>query len=433
MRYTNVGKWFSLSVFALGMGGFFAFVVGMSRSPSISKLLPENYFQYALVGHVDLAIICWLMLSAIVLWIYNLKIALFQNSYWLAVLGVDLIALAAIFAFGEASLNNYVPVLDHPVFFLGLGLLFFAFVINSSASFAFAMKEITTNEMIGNAVVTSLYISMVLIASVFVSFLLVGGGNLDTYYERVFWTPGHIQQFLNGTMLLIVWYSLLKITTGEEPKGSRLLVWANRLLIISAVFLLSLLFFFDPLDRPLRIGSEIVYAVGLGLPLFLHIANIFKQYKFKSKEPASVALLGSMLIYLYGIFIAYGGFGDDTRVPAHYHGAVTALTLALMAFGYNLMKEHGLKIYFEKAARIQPYVYGTGMLLFISGLFVSGLFGAPRKTYGVDWTDNPVILASLSLMGVGTLLAVIGGIIFVAYAGTTIIKNVKVKGGTQHV
>jgi len=63
MRYTNSGKWFSLAVFSLGIGGFFAFLVGMSRAPGISDYLPENYFQHALVGHVDLAILCWLMIS----------------------------------------------------------------------------------------------------------------------------------------------------------------------------------------------------------------------------------------------------------------------------------------------------------------------------------------------------------------------------------
>jgi heme/copper-type cytochrome/quinol oxidase subunit 1 len=430
MRYTNIGKWFSLAVFSLGIGGFFAFLVGMSRAPGISEYLPENYFQHALVGHVDLAILCWLMISAIVLWIYYLKEEVYPWSYWLAVLGVDLIVISAVFAIGEPSLNNYVPILDSWVFFLGLGLFFTAFCVNAYGYLKIIIRNSMPSDPIMSGVAASLLICVVLIAAVLVSFVLLGGDDFDSqaYYERLFWTPGHIQQFLNGSMLIITWYSLLKFSTGEEPKAWGFLANLNKVLVASSVLLLGMLFFFDPLDRPLRIGAEIIYAFGLGLPLFFHIVNILRQYKFKAGDPASVGLLLSILVYLYGIFIAYGGFGDDTRVPAHYHGAVTALTLALMAFGYNLFREHGIKVYFEKAAKIQPYIYGIGMLIFISGLFVSGLFGAPRKTYGTDWTDNPIILTALGLMGVGTLLAVIGGIIFVLYAGTSILKGVKEDG-----
>jgi len=94
-----------------------------------------------------------------------------------------------------------------------------------------------------------------------------------------------------------------------------------------------------------------------------------------------------------------------------------------MGFAYHMIAGYKLKIFFPAMAKLQPYIYGAGMLLFIVGLFVSGLFGAPRKTYGVGWTDNPLVLASLTMMGVGTLLAVIGGAAFVVYAGVTLIKE----------
>ena len=63
------------------------------------------------------------------------------------------------------------------------------------------------------------------------------------------------------------------------------------------------------------------------------------------------------------------------------------------------------------------------MFLFILGLFISGAFGAPRKTYGVAFTSDPVVLASLTIMGIGTILAVFGGIIFVSYISVTLVKG----------
>jgi heme/copper-type cytochrome/quinol oxidase subunit 1 len=154
-----------------------------------------------------------------------------------------------------------------------------------------------------------------------------------------------------------------------------------------------------------------------------------RQLKFDFKTPASVSLVISMAIYIFGILIAYAGFSNDTRVPAHYHGAVTALTLALMGFAYHMISGYKLRIALPRAALLQPYIYGSGMLLFIAGFFVSGWFGAPRKTFGVGWTEDPVVLASLSMMGVGTLLAVIGGAIFVLYTGITLIRGEKPGGG----
>jgi heme/copper-type cytochrome/quinol oxidase subunit 1 len=120
-----------------------------------------------------------------------------------------------------------------------------------------------------------------------------------------------------------------------------------------------------------------------------------------------------MLLYFLGVFIAYAGLKSDLRVPAHYHGAVTSLTLALMGISYHLVKEYGWIKDFPKTARFQLFMYGFGMVLFVLGLYFAGFKGAPRKTYGTGFTDDPFVLLSLGLMMVGTVFAVIGGFIFV--------------------
>lgn len=432
MRATYSGKWFALSIICLGIGGSFAFIVGLSRAPFASEFLPEGYFQHALVGHVTFAILFWLMLSAVVLWSSNFKREGLDWSIWPAVAGTLLVALSALSASGEAYLNNYVPAIFDPMFFIGLAAMFAAFVINVFRYLPEAVRGISSGEMTTNGLSTAVLIAVVLAASVAVS-LIRFGGDLDlfmpqVFFERLFWIPGHIQQFLNGAMLVSVWYLLAEITTGAKLKSYGYLKFANRALIFSAFFLLAVSFFFDPLDRPMRVGSEIIYAVGLGIPLFVHIIHIARHFRFDRKNPASVSLVISMTLYLFGIFIAYAGFDNDTRVPAHYHGAVTALTLALMGYAYHMISGCKIRIAFPRLALAQPYAYGLGMLLFITGLFVSGLFGAPRKTFGVGWTDNSAVLASMGLMGIGTLLAVIGGAIFVIYSGLTLIKEEKLDG-----
>jgi len=428
MKRTNTGKWFILSIISLGLGGSFAFLIGMSRAPGISAFFPEDYFRRALVGHVDLAILCWLLISAIVLWNHFLESPQYKNCFRIGALGVTLIFLSALPGSGEAVLNNYVPAITSPFFFTGITLFFLAFCLSVFDFLGEGILGLSSENQRKNILSVSLIIALIMIVAVLASLLLLGGDKLDDqhfYFERLFWTPGHIQQILNASLLVIVWYALLRETIGKEPEFWGFLEYANRILIISALLLLAMLFFFDPLDRVFKIGAEIIYGLGIGVPLFLHIANILRQYKFVARQPASSALLISIIIYLYGIFIAYGGFGNDTRVPAHYHGAVTALTLALMGFAFHMISGFKIKIAYEKLARSQPYIYGLGMVLFISGLFVSGLFGAPRKTPGTDWTDNPVVLTALSFMGIGTLLAVIGGASFVVYAGVTVYREEK--------
>ncbi|MEE8483997.1 MAG: cbb3-type cytochrome c oxidase subunit I [Nitrospinota bacterium] len=436
MRATFTGRWFALSIISLGIGGSFAFLIGMSRMPFASKFLPENYFKHALVGHVDLAILCWLMLSAVVLWSYYFKTPTTDSleiSFPFAIAGVAMVAFSALFGIGEPVLNNYVPTIVHPLFFIGLALFFAAFSMNVFRYLGQAYKGIPSDDMTVNALSIGVFVSVVMIIAVGVSLALIGvkgeGMHQQAFYERLFWTPGHIQQILNGAMLVAVWHALLKISTPGEIKLWGFLKGANKWLVVSALVLLGMSFVFDPLHPYSRIGAEIVYALGLGIPLFLHIANIFLRMKFDYKSPASVALLFSMLIYLFGVFIAYAGFHNDTRVPAHYHGAVTALTLGLMGFAYHMMVGYKMRISMPGVAKFQPYLYGVGMFMFIMGLFISGIFGAPRKTFGVDWTDNPAVLASLTLMGVGTLLAVIGGALFVLYAGLTLVRERKLESG----
>ncbi|MBI5179123.1 MAG: cbb3-type cytochrome c oxidase subunit I [Nitrospinae bacterium] len=430
MRNSYTGKWFMLSILSLGLGGSFAFLVGMSRAPFVEKYLPHDYFQHALVGHVNLAILFWLLLSTVVMWSAHFKTPGLKTAFYLALAGTALVAFAALFGSGDAVLNNYVPALVNPFFFAGLALFFAGFSANVFRFSKEAFAGLSSDDMVKNALSAGVCIGLVLIGAVVASLLLLGGDisvyHQQVYYERLFWTPGHIQQFLNGSMLVAVWYALAKVALGVEAKFWPFLKSANKALIISASLLLVLLFFFDPLDKPLRVGAEIIYGIGLGIPLFLHIGNIVRQLwgaKLDFKNPPVVALVFSMSIYLFGILIAYAGFNNDTRVPAHYHGAVTALTLALMGFAYNALKTDRLRIFFNKVATAQPYIYGVGMLIFITGLFVSGFFGAPRKTPGVEYTQNPVVIASMGLMGIGTLCAVIGGAAFVWYVCVTLYKD----------
>ncbi len=353
----------------------------------------------------------------------------------LPLLGALCVTFAVFSEGSRAVANNYIPTIDHPVFFLGLVLFFTGFMINALAYLKDAFKVLLRgkggeDDIVKATLAISVPVGVVMVLALVVSlfFFAIGSGAQRglIFFERLFWIPGHIQQVLNGVLLVGVWYAL-RASIGLPCRGFRFMGFFNMMFLASAIVLFAIPFFMDPIAKDARVISEIVYAIGLGVPIFAHGVNVLKGLK-RSWNVQFISLTLSMAIYFFGIAIAYSGFGNDLRVPAHYHGAVTGLTLAMMGLSHHWLGGVRIKGIIKRLGEIQPAVYGVGMILVISGLMVSGLFGAPRKTYGVSFATEPVVLAALTVMGIGTLLAVAGGVLFVFYSSVTLLK-----GGGENV
>ena len=418
-------RWFSLAIVFLAVGGSFAFLVGMSRAPHVSAFFPEDYFRYALAGHVIFAILLWLLSFTVVLWSINFGGRGLATTWLAAAVGAVMIAASVLRATGEAVTNNYVPTIDDPAFLTGLALFFLAFTINVFYYLRDAAESLMSDDPLKSVLSVSVIIGFFTALSVLLSIYTIEYDAFPTlYYERLYWTPGHIQQIMNGALLVAAWY-MLRRRMGVEIRTTRAHQVANAIFLVSTVLMLSFLFLFTPGARESRIASETVYGLGLGTAVFIHAYLALRGLKRDFGSVAYVTLLLSFAIYFLGVAIAYGGFGEDLRVPAHYHGAVTSLTLALMGLSYYLVGDIRKVVTWDKAARLQPYIYGTGMIVFILGLFVSGLTGVSRKTYGAAefCAANPVSCAALAGVGVGTVMAVAGGVLFIAYILLTLIRK----------
>ncbi|MCC6851727.1 MAG: hypothetical protein IT502_05380 [Rubrivivax sp.] len=106
--------------------------------------------------------------------------------------------------------------------------------------------------------------------------------------------------------------------------------------------------------------------------------------------------------------------GANVVVPAHYHGSIVGVTLAFMGLAYVLLPRLGFRAPAGRMALWQPYVYGGGQLMHILGLAWSGGYGVQRKVAGAE----QVLLGAperigMGMMGLGGLVAVIGGVMFV--------------------
>jgi heme/copper-type cytochrome/quinol oxidase subunit 1 len=118
------------------------------------------------------------------------------------------------------------------------------------------------------------------------------------------------------------------------------------------------------------------------------------------------------------------GFQQDTRVPAHYHGMVGAVTLAYMGLAPSLLELTGRRPWSPRLTRWQPYLYGAGLLGIMIGLHWAGGHGAPRKALGFSWA-NAQALAAMNLMGLGSLLAIAGGLAFVVNIGAPLARRLR--------
>jgi len=88
--------------------------------------------------------------------------------------------------------------------------------------------------------------------------------------------------------------------------------------------------------------------------------------------------------------------------------------MALMGVAYLLMPKLGYPPISGRLVNIQPLVYGAGQVLHISGLALSGALGVQRKTAGAaQGLEGLGAKLTMGVMGIGGLLAVIGGILFV--------------------
>ena len=104
---------------------------------------------------------------------------------------------------------------------------------------------------------------------------------------------------------------------------------------------------------------------------------------------------------------------SNTIITAHYHGTGGAISLAFMGLAIHLLPRLGYRTPDLKWATLMSYIYGAGQLLHILGLLWSGGYGVQRKVAGAaQGLQGFAQKAGMGLMGLGGLIAVIGGIMF---------------------
>lgn len=417
--------WVSFAVFSLILAGIFALLVALTRTPFLGIHTSKGYFYSSLVGHVVFSIVIWFLTFQVAIWRLTFsEVKAGKITLFLAVFGAALIALPAVLGTGIPYMNNYVPVIGDPFFYAGLLIFGLAFLLNLLRYLPKAISNIMSDDTIEQLASVSVLISLVMIFALVPSFIKASSfdSSMKIFFERAFWIPGHIQQFVNASMMLISWQFLLRIE-GVDTDSSNWLKYANIFFLLCTLPLLYGLFV-DPLSPEVQYAVLFSFGVGIGVPVLVHTIYLLKRFPGNIGSIAVQSLIFSLVVYYTGEVIAYLGLPrSDMRIPAHYHGVLTAATLALMGMTYHIIMSVRGRIYLDRLAKIQPAVYGIGMMLFIAGMYFAGRLGATRKAYEFGYQKSSGVANAMNLMGIGGAIAVIGGIFFVLYASVSMLKG----------
>ncbi|VAX08538.1 hypothetical protein MNBD_GAMMA25-809 [hydrothermal vent metagenome] len=422
-RSRLAGGWLLLAFLAMGISTLFAFLLVMLRTPFINPgWIDARFFTRALVLHVDFAVIIWFMSFAGVLWSLSACRRCFQSG-WLALLfalvGVGMLLIAAFGSPVDAMLNNYIPVLKSPLFFLGLTSFAVAIVMLILASFAGSRGNVLNfgSRCAGAAVLAAL---LVLLWNLF-SPALAGEGS--HYFENLFWGPGHILQFSYVLLMLVAWLQLahlagIRVAEDTVLRGLFVLALSPLLLVlfIQYQYLPGSEAYHHAYTELMRYGSWPV-ALLLGLMLLFGFGSGREQDNGYARQ----ALFFSLLLFVIGIVAGSLIRADNVLVTAHYHGTVGAVTLSFMGLSYYLLPQLGARKPGIKLVRVQIGMYGSGMLLLIAGLFWSGLHNVPRKTPAAEHLSQNVAgngaeIFGMLLMGAGGFIALSATLLFLYIA-----------------
>ena len=423
-------SWLWLAITALLGSGLFSVLLVLARTPGINALLPaEDFFRVALVVHVDLSVLVWFVAVAGVLWSLNLRprltrlnILTVKLAWTLCAAGALGMSAAPFVDTGAAIMANYIPMIDSATF--RAALLVFA-----AGSLLLVLQTMRCTVAIGPAVDGTgalrfgLHASAVAAAVALLAFgwslaVVPSGLPPEAHYEILYWGGGHALQFTWTLLMLVSWLVLVQACGGQLPLSPRivLLLFSLALLGVFVTPLAYLMYDISSVEHrnmhtwAMRLGggmaiAPLVLAVLVGLAPWRRLTA--------SQRPLRAAVLASLLLFVAGGLIGLTINGNNVRIPAHYHGSIVGVTLALMGIIYRLLPRLGYAAASGRMALWQPWLYGAGQLLHIIGLMWSGGYGVQRKVAGTEQVLRSTgEIAGMGLMGLGGLLAIAGGLLF---------------------
>jgi len=362
----------------------------------------------------------------------------------------------------DVLLSSYVPLRADPLYYLGIILFAVGALIGCVVYFGtlvVAKRERTyegSTPLVVFGATTAAIIAVITLlhgAAIYVPtfFWSLGIGTVDPQvYRLIWWALGHSSQQINVAAMVSVWYLLGALTVGslvlnEKISRAAFVLYIMFISLASAHHLLV-----DPGMGPawkvwntsyamyLAVLASMIhgFTVPAGMELGMRVRGFSKGlFEWLKKapwgDPGFSAMIFSIVVFGFVGGITGVTFGTEQiniiahntlRIPGHFHSTVVSGTaLAFMGATYYVIPLiFRRRIAFYPLARIQPYLFALGMLIFSMAMTFAGSFGVPRRHWDISFGQapfdvqfNPAVDAILGVMAVGGLLAAVGGGIYI--------------------
>lgn len=425
-RRALAAGWLWLALAALLASGVFSVLLVLSRAPYVKDAFPfVDFFRVALVVHVDLSVLVWFSAFAGLLWSLNGGARLLWLG-WFGLAGAAAGALglcvAPFLGDGFPIMSNYIPVLDGTLFLGALALF-------GAACALVVLRALFTAPRVGtrpdgaaalrfglNAAAVSAAVA--LFAFAWSCAALPADVERKGYFEVLFWGGGHVLQFTWTLLMFTAWLQLAEAIGAQARLSPRIAILLFAIALVSVFATPVIYLAYDVVSVQhyrmqtglMRIGGGLAivpFAAAVGA------AALTAPRPSPADAPLRSALRWSLVLFGAGGLIGLAIHGSNVKIPAHYHGSIVGVTLALMGLVYHLLPRLGYPRPQGRLAAWQPALYGAGQLMHVMGLLWSGGYGVQRKVAGAgEVLHGAKEVAAMGLMGLGGLLAVVGGLLF---------------------
>jgi len=459
------------AVVALLVGGVAAILLALTRWPTVHMLSQVWYYRILTLHGLNMLIFWIIFMEIAILYFVGtvlLNTRLFSKGLaWVGFIlmlgGAILTDVVILMGRADVLMTSYAPLRADPNFYLGI-ILFavgaLVAVINFFGTIYIAKRDRTYQGSVPLVVfggITAAIIAVLALlhgAAIYVPTYLWSLGLIDNIdaglYRLVWWGLGHQSQQVNVAAHVSVWYLIATLTTGAKPLNQ---------LVCRGAFVLYILFINLASAHHLLVDPGVgaswkiwntSYAMylavlasmihGFTVPASMevairgrgHVKGLFGWLAAAPwKNPAFSAVFMSLVMFgfiggITGVTLGTQQINiiahNTLRITGHFHATVVAgTTLAFMGLTYYVVplifqREFPLK----GLARIQPYIFGVGILMVIMGMQFAGGYGVPRRHYDVEFTGakiaasfDPSAHIWLGVLGVGGILAFTGLFIYI--------------------
>jgi hypothetical protein len=398
-NFSVARPWLLLAAFALGLSALLAILLVLSRAPHVQEMFGlKPWFHTILVLHVNFAVLVWLLSFIGFIWVGHTKsmnLTFHRLAFVFCVLGALLMLFSPLADGANPIMSNYIPVIDTPVFLIGLGLFTLAISILAWG----VVREHVWGVLKASAIMW--FVALLVFST---HFMRLEKSDSAIFFEHLFWGGGHVLQFIYILILWLVW-----CWPNTKPLKGQL----NTVILI--MFLaLSFMVFLDPSTFSARRAYTFLMQGGM---LALLLPMLWWWYKGGGKKPINnmkISFFSSVLLILLGVIIGLLIRDDSVIVTAHYHATNAAITVAFMGLAYFFIAQFSEKNLLLKWVKFQLILYTVGMVLYVLGMAGSGWLGVQRKT-AMILEDNSLERISMGIMGIGGALSIVATLLFVGF------------------